>query len=34
MALAQVKPENRFIGKPLEERENEAMIMTPVFKRI
>jgi hypothetical protein len=34
MALAQVKPEDRFIRKPLEERENEAMIMTPVFKRI
>jgi hypothetical protein len=34
MVLAQVKPENRLIEKPLEWKENEAMIMTPVIKRI
>jgi hypothetical protein len=34
MALAQVKPENRFIEKPLEEEKSEAMIITSVFRRI
>jgi hypothetical protein len=34
MALAQVKPGSRFIGKPLKEKENQAMIMRSVFRGI